>query len=128
MRLSAPAVREIVAQFDTDGDDQVDFSEFVAFFFHQKIRQRLPLARQQQPPSGSAVDRLGGSGGYLGKILAKSSLLSRSCGHFLTYSRVATKQVSPTNKIICAVVNFAMEVSLVTQGGDTACARIDEAC
>ena len=36
MRLSAAAVRELVSRFDTDGDDQVDFSEFVAFFFDQK--------------------------------------------------------------------------------------------
>ena len=35
-KLSATTLRQIVANFDQNGDDEVDFSEFVAFYFAQK--------------------------------------------------------------------------------------------
>jgi hypothetical protein len=35
-KLSAATLRQIVANFDQNGDDEVDFSEFVAFYFAQQ--------------------------------------------------------------------------------------------
>ena len=115
MRLSAPAVREIVARFDTDGDDQVDFSEFVAFFFHQKDTAEAPSRNGNNSrgtgPSGSAVDRLGGSGGISGQDLSQVISVEQELRAFFDLFTGRNKaSIANENKIICAVVNFAMEV------------------
>ena len=38
-KLSAATLRQLIAQFDQDGDDEVDFAEFVAFYFAQQNNQ-----------------------------------------------------------------------------------------
>lgn len=50
-KLSAATLRQLIAQFDQDGDDEVDFSEFVAFYFAQQNNNN-------HPPGGVTIENI----------------------------------------------------------------------
>ena len=116
MRLSAPAVREIVARFDTDGDDQVDFSALVAFFFHQKDTADAVSQRQQQPRHWPVWECRGQAWRQWWDIWARLSQVisveQELRAFFDLFTGRNKASIANENKIICAVVNFAMEVNV----------------
>ena len=118
MRLSAPAVRELVARFDTDGDDQVDFSEFVAFFFDQKDSVESSFSFKTDGGDGGGIGagtgpRFGsssGPGGLSGQDLGQVNSVEQELRDFFdAFTGRGKASIANENRIIHSVVNFAIE-------------------
>ena len=101
-KLSSATLRQLVAQFDQDGDDEVDFSEFVAFYFTQQSNMNTNKNNTNNPNSN--VENISSD-----EIGAANDVANELRHLFIQFTGRSPDAIASENMLLYKITSFVVE-------------------